>query len=62
MRDELDLLRHKIRQKLNELADDLAVGSAKDYAEYRHMTGIVAGLAIVERDIIDIQERSRQED
>lgn len=62
MRTELDLLRHKIRQKLNELADDLAVGSAKDYAEYRHMTGIVAGLAIVERDIIDIQERMAQED
>lgn len=62
MKNELDLIRHKIRLKLNELADDLALGSAKDYAEYRHMTGIVAGLAIVERDIIDLQERSAKED
>lgn len=62
MKTELDLIRHKIRQKLNELADDLALGSAKDYGDYRHMTGMVAGLALVERDIMDIQERLQQED
>ena len=56
---ELDVIKQKIRQKLNELADDLALGSAKDYADYRHMTGIVAGLALVERDIIDLQEIQR---
>lgn len=59
---ELDVIKQKIRQKLNELADDLALGSAKDYAEYRHLTGIVAGLALVERDIIDLQERNRDMD
>lgn len=56
---ELDVIKQKIRKHLNELADDLALGSAKDYADYRHMTGIVAGLALVERDIIDLQEAKR---
>jgi hypothetical protein len=58
--NELDVIRQKIRQKLNELADDLALGSARDYAEYRHLTGIIAGIALVERDIIDLQERQRE--
>lgn len=54
---ELDLIKQKIRQKMNEIADDLALGTAKDYAEYKFLTGFVAGLATVERDVIDLQER-----
>lgn len=56
---ELDVIKQKIRKHLNEIADDLALGSAKDYADYRHMTGIVAGLALVEREIMDLMEIQR---
>jgi hypothetical protein len=56
---ELDVIKQKIRKHLNEIADDLALGSAKDYADYRHMTGIVAGLALVEREIMDLIEIQR---
>jgi hypothetical protein len=56
---ELDVIKQKLRQKMNEVADDLALGSAKDYADYRHMTGIIAGLALAERDIVDLQEIQR---
>jgi hypothetical protein len=59
---ELDVIKQKIRQKMNEIADDMALGGAKDYAQYTHMTGIIAGLALVERDIIDYQEMVRDND
>lgn len=57
--NELDLMKRKIREHMNQIADDLALGSAKDYAEYRYLTGIISGLALVERDVLDLMERSR---
>jgi hypothetical protein len=56
---ELELIRKKIRNKMNELADDIALGSAKDFAEYKYLTGIIAGLAMVERDIVDLEAVQR---
>lgn len=53
---ELDVIRQKIRQRMNEFADDLASGCATDYSQYKYLTGIVAGLALVERDILDLIE------
>lgn len=53
------MIKIKIRNKMNELADDLALGSAKDFAEYRYLTGIISGLALVERDILDLQQTQR---
>ena len=59
---ELDVIKQKIRNKMNELADDIALGSAKDFAEYRYLTGVISGLALVERDVIDLEERQNRED
>ena len=55
--DVLSLLKRKLRDQMNELADHLAVGSAKDMEEYRKITGIIEGLAWAEREIIDIEDR-----
>ena len=52
------LLQKKIRDQMNELADHLAVGSAKDMEEYRKVCGIIEGLAWAEREIIDLDDRS----
>ena len=59
---ELDVIKQKIRKYLNEYADDLAGGIATDFAHYRYVTGIVHGLALVEREIIDIQQARSEED
>ncbi len=56
---ELDVIKQKIRNKMNELADDIALGSAKDFAEYKYLTGIISGLAMVERDILDLETIQR---
>jgi hypothetical protein len=57
--DVLSLLKKKIRIQMNELADHLAMGSAKDMEEYRKICGTIEGLAWTEREIIDLDEKMR---
>jgi len=58
--DVFSLLRKKLRNQMNEIADHLALGSAKDMEEYRKMCGIIEGLAWTEREIIDIEDRLKE--
>jgi hypothetical protein len=44
---------------MNELSDHISGGACKDFAEYRHCCGIIEGLAIAERELLDLQERIR---
>ena len=59
--DELDVLRKKIRERMNDIADAIAAGSCKDMEDYRRMCGIIEGLAYVERDILDLREQAEKE-
>ena len=58
--DVFSLLRKKLRNQMNEIADHLALGSAKDMEEYRKMCGIIEGLAWAEREVIDLEDRLRE--
>jgi|TARA_R100001163_G_C4903008_1_gene90760 hypothetical protein len=58
--DVLSLLRKKIREQMNEIADQLAVGTASTMEEYRKMCGMIEGLAWTEREILDLEEKLRQ--
>ena len=56
---QLSLSEHmklKLRGMMNEHADHMSTGNCKDFEEYRYFTGIIAGLALVERDILDLLE------
>jgi|TARA_R110000764_G_scaffold15196_1_gene43251 hypothetical protein len=55
--DVLSLLKKKLRGQMNEIADMVSVGSAKNMEEYRKMCGIIEGLAWAEREIIDIEDK-----
>tara|TARA_R110002167_G_scaffold356198_1_gene570885 strand:- start:2013 stop:2201 length:189 start_codon:yes stop_codon:yes gene_type:complete len=57
--DVLSLLRKKIRIQMNDIADNISLGSAKDIEEYRKMCGVIEGLAWTEREIIDLDEKMR---
>ena len=54
--DALSLLRKKLRGQMNEIADLLSLGSAKNMEEYRKMCGIIEGLAWAEREVIDLED------
>ena len=53
-----DVLRKMIREQMNDHTDVMAGGSCKDYGEYRYMAGVIAGLALAERDLLDLLERA----
>tara|TARA_R100000231_G_scaffold32034_2_gene28150 strand:- start:6129 stop:6314 length:186 start_codon:yes stop_codon:yes gene_type:complete len=55
--DELDLVNKKIREQMDQMADHMATGGCKSYDDYRYCSGVVAGLAVAEREILDIKER-----
>ena len=55
--DVLSLIRRKIREEMNELADHLATGGAQNMEEYRKVCGMIEGLAWTEREVIDIEGR-----
>ena len=58
--DVLSLLRKKLRDQMNEIADLVSLGSAKNMEDYRKMCGIIEGLAWAEREIVDIEDRLRE--
>jgi hypothetical protein len=47
-------LRKKLRDHMNVLADHLADGRCEDIQDYRHITGKIAGLALAERELLDL--------
>ena len=53
-------IRKRLREHLNNSADDLATGGATDYADYRFRVGVIQGLAIAEREILDLIEIARK--
>jgi hypothetical protein len=56
MNDVLVLLQAKLRTLMNERADHIATGGAADFAEYRELVGIVKGLALAERELLDLSD------
>jgi hypothetical protein len=53
---ELDILRKKFRERMNEVADKVATGSCADFGEYQKLCGVIEGLAYAERDLFDLAE------
>lgn len=58
----IDLLRLKLREHMNYYADQLAGGAAVDFADYKRQTGIIAGLALAEAEMLDLLKRAETED
>jgi|TARA_R110000744_G_scaffold362466_1_gene470538 hypothetical protein len=55
-----ETLREKIRERMNDHSDAISGGGCKDFSEYKYLTGVIAGLAIVERDLLDLVEIAEQ--
>jgi len=58
--DVLSLIKKKLREQMNEIADSVSLGSAKNMEDYRKMCGMIEGLAWAEREILDIEDRLRE--
>lgn len=56
------LLQKRLREFLNEGADHLATGGAKDFAEYQRMVGRIDGIALAERELLDLVQDKEDEE
>ena len=53
-------LRKTIRRFMNEITDNIALGSAKSFEEYNRMVGQIECLAIAERELLSLQQNLEQ--
>lgn len=51
----LDVLRKEIEEVIASHTDFVALGHAKDYAEYRYSTGVITGLTSALQRVKDLQ-------
>jgi len=58
----LDVLQERIRQQLNDYADDVATGACTDFSEYRYLCGVIRGLATAERMLLDLADQLEHSD
>ena len=62
IQDFARVLREKIRTDMNNYADDLAGGSCQSFDAYQKLCGVIQGLAIAERHLLDLAEKVEKSD
>ncbi len=55
--DIFDVLRKKLRERMNDIADAISTGTCNNIEDYRRMCGVIEGLAYAERDLIDLRDQ-----
>jgi len=56
----IEKFKSRIRDLMYDRADNIATGSCTSFDEYKHQSGVIEGLALAERELLDIiQELER---
>jgi len=53
----LSVVKDRIRTYLNDIADHMASGGCEKHEDYVRLVGKVEALALIERDILDLEQR-----
>ena len=56
------VLREKIRTDMNNYADDMAGGACRSFDDYQKLCGLIQGLAVAERHLLDLVEKVEKSD
>jgi len=56
------VLRSKIREDMNNYADDLAGGACASFDEYKKLCGVIQGLAIAESHLLALLKKVENND
>jgi len=59
--DLMELIKERIRGYMNDIADHMAGGGCQSHEEYVRLVGKVEALALIERDILDLEKRLESE-
>jgi hypothetical protein len=57
IQDFARVLREQIRTDMNNYTDDLANGVCQSYDQYQKLCGVIQGLAIAERYLLDLAQK-----
>ena len=57
IQDFANVLRNQIRTDMNNYADDIAGGACHNFEEYQKLCGIISGLALAERYVLDLLKK-----
>ena len=60
IQDFARVLREQIRTDMNNYTDDLANGVCQSYEQYQKLCGIIQGLALAERYLLDLAEKAEK--
>jgi hypothetical protein len=58
----VEILRQKIREDLNNYADDIAGGACQNFEQYQKLCGVIQGLAIAESYLLDLAKKVEETD
>jgi hypothetical protein len=62
IQDFARVLREKLRTDMNNYADDCAGGACRTFEEYQKLCGIIQGLALAERYLLDLAQKVEESD
>jgi hypothetical protein len=57
IQDFARVLREKLRNDMNNYTDDLAGGVCRSFDEYQKLCGVIQGLAVAERHLLDLAKK-----
>ena len=57
IQDFARVLREQIRTDMNNYADDIAGGVCRNFEEYQKLVGVIQGLALAERYVLDLAKK-----
>ena len=58
----VEALRKKIREDLNNYADDIAGGACQNFEQYQKLCGVIQGLAMAESYLLDLAKKVEEAD
>jgi hypothetical protein len=56
------VLREQLRADMNNYADSLSGGACRSFDEYQKLCGVIQGLAIAERYLLDLAQKAEDDD
>jgi hypothetical protein len=59
--NSFEYLRDQFRKQMNDISDHVSGGACKDYNEYAKCCGVIEGLALAERELLDLKDRLKAE-
>lgn len=59
--DEMESLQKRLRQMMNDLADTVSTGGCKNFEHYQKLCGMIEGLALAERELLDVRSKQQED-